>query len=253
MAKRWIPVSSRLSVRNRELDRPSYGFGLARAAGLVLNYFVGHQYLYPIILSIILRFVDPSAEVTPLWAVIIWYGTTILVTLLFAWPLLVESWDIFRRNIKQTFQVSLTLFPIMYLTSIAISVLISVVSGQATSGNQTSLNELLGAYPVLTLALTVLFAPIVEELVFRGAFYRYFRAKGMYWFPIFVSAAAFSLIHIWVALRAGQFTELWFFPLYAVLGIFLSLAYEKTGSIYGSILLHFTYNAVGMLIALIAR
>lgn len=240
-------------MRNRELDRPTYGFGLARAAGLVLNYFFGHQFLYPLLLSIILRLVDSRTKVYPLWALIIWYGTTIFMTLVLAWPLLVESWDVFRRNVKQTFQVSLTLFPIMYLTSIAISILISVVSGQATSGNQTSLNELLGAYPIFTLALTVLFAPIVEELVFRGAFYRYFRAKGMYWFPMFVSAAAFSLIHIWVALRVGQFSELWFFPLYAVLGIFLSLAYEKTGSIYGSILLHFTYNAVGMLIALIAR
>jgi membrane protease YdiL (CAAX protease family) len=70
---------------------------------------------------------------------------------------------------------------------------------------------------------------------------------------MFLSATAFSLIHLMVALSTGSWGDLWYFPLYAVLGIFLAVAYEKTGNIFGPILLHFTYNAVGMLIALIAR
>lgn len=240
-------------MRNRELDRPIAGFGFARAAGLILNYFVGHQYVYPIILSVILKINDPSIKVYPLWSLIIWYGTTILVTLWLAWPLLTESWEALRGHVNHTVRTVFSIFPVMYLSSIVLSVLIAWLSGQSTSGNQTSLNELLGEFPAFTLLLTVMFAPIVEELVFRGAFYRYFRSKGIYWIPMILSAAAFSLIHIGVALSAGHFTELWFFPLYAALGVYLSIAYEKTGNIYGPILLHFLYNAVGMLIALIAR
>jgi uncharacterized protein len=240
-------------VRNRELDRPIAGFGFARAAGLILNYFVGHQYVYPVILSIILHFTNPGAKVYPLWSLIVWYATTILITLYLARPLLAESWEALRDHFGSTVRTVFSIFPIMYLASILLSVVISALSGQATSGNQTSLNQLLGEFPVFTLALTVLFAPIVEELVFRGAFYRYFRAKRMIWVPMIVSATAFSLIHLGVALSAGRFAELWFFPLYAALGVFLSVAYEKTGNIYGPMLLHFLYNGVGMLIALIAR
>ena len=240
-------------MRNRELDRPIAGFGFARAAGLILNYFVGHQFAYPIILSIILHFTDPSAKVYPLWSLIVWYGTTLLVTLWLAWPLLTESWKVLRNHMGHTVRTVFSIFPVMYLSSIALSVLIAWLSGQATSGNQTSLNELLGQFPVFTLLLTVLFAPIVEELVFRGVFYRYFRSKGMLWLPMVLSATAFSLIHLGVALSAGHLSELWFFPLYAALGVFLSYAYEKTGNVYGPILLHFSYNALGMLIALIAR
>ncbi len=240
-------------MRNRQLDRPAAGFGLTQAVGLILNYFLGHQFLYPIILSIILHYSNPSAKVYPLWSLMVWYGATVSITIWLAWPLLAESWAVLRKNVQKTFRISLTLFPLMYLTSILLSVLIAWLSGQATSGNQTSLNELLGQFPAFTLILTVLFAPLVEELVFRGAFYRYFRAKGMFWFPMMISASAFAMIHLGVALSAGHFAELWFFPLYAVLGVFLSVAYEKTGNIYGPILLHFIYNAVGMLIALIAR
>jgi len=240
-------------VRNRELDLPLAGFGFARASGLILNYFLGHQFIYPIILSIIIKLVDPSAKNYPLWTLVVWYATTILITLYLAWPLLQESWAALRNHIRHTIRTVMSIFPLMYLTSIALAVLISWLSGQATSGNQTTLNELLGEFPIFTLSLTVLFAPIVEELVFRGAFYRYFRSKGMYWMPMILSASAFSLIHIGVALSSGHYTELWFFPLYATLGVFLSVAYEKTGNIFGPILLHFSYNALGMLIALIAR
>jgi membrane protease YdiL (CAAX protease family) len=240
-------------VRNRELDRPIAGFGLARAVGLILNYFVGHQFVYPLILWFILKSNDPGFTVYPLWSLIVLYGTTILVTLYLAWPLLAESWAAMRHHVGHTIRTVLAIFPLMYFTSIVLAVLIAQLSGQATSGNQTSLIELLGEFPVFTVILTVLFAPIVEELVFRGAFYRYFRAKGMYWMPMLLSASAFSYIHLSVALNAGHFSELWFFPLYAVLGAFLSVAYEKTGNIFGPILLHFSYNAFGLLIALIAR
>jgi membrane protease YdiL (CAAX protease family) len=240
-------------VRNRELDRPSAGFGLARALGLVLNYFVVHMMIYPRVFSSIVKAIDPNATVYPAWALGIWYGLTAIVSLYLAWPLLTESWEILRKNIKRTFKVTLSIFPVMYLFSIVLTVIIATISGQSTSLNQTALNELLGQFPAITLILTVVFAPLVEELVFRGGFYRYFRSKGMFWFPLIVSASAFSLIHIGAALYGGRFQDLWFFPLYAALGIFLSFAYEKTGNIYGSILLHFTYNAVGMLIALIAR
>lgn len=240
-------------MRNRELDRPTAGFGFSRALGLMLNYFIGHLLVYRILIARVVRAVDPSAIVYPIWALYMWYGCTLILSLYFAWPLLVESWEVLRMNIKRTFKITLSIFPVMYLFSIAFSVMITTISGQSTSINQTNLNQLLGQFPAITIVLTVVFAPIVEELVFRGGFYRYFRAKGMFWFPLILSACAFSLIHVGTAISAGHFQDLWFFPLYAGLGMFLSLAYEKTGNIYGSILLHFTYNAVGMLIALIAR
>ena len=38
-------------MRNPELDLPSLRFGLGRAFLLAANYFIGHQFVYPFLIS----------------------------------------------------------------------------------------------------------------------------------------------------------------------------------------------------------
>ncbi len=239
-------------MRNPELDLPSLRFGLGRAFLLAANYFIGHQFVYPFLLSFVVLGLQPEAVDFPLWALIVLHTVTFVTTVWIALPLLKESLVGLRHNFTKTLLTPWVIFPLMYLTSIAVAMATMWVSGQAMPGNENAIDQLFTQSPMFTLALTIVFAPIVEELVFRGAFYRYFRSKGYFWLPILLSSLSFALIHISVALSMGNWTELWFLPLYGTLGVFLCVAYEKTGNLYGAILLHFIYNSVSMILAMLA-
>ncbi len=75
-------------------------------------------------------------------------------------------------------------------------------------------------------------APIVEELVFRGAIYRFLKHRMNPALAVLVSAFLFASIHF----------NLISFPSLIVLGIFLCLAYEMTGNLKAPIFLHAIFN-----------
>lgn len=89
---------------------------------------------------------------------------------------------------------------------------------------------------LLAFALTVVVAPIVEELVFRGFVYPAIRKKIGAWPSIAFTGALFGLIHLDFYL---------FLPL-AVIGFALGWLYEKTDSIGPPILLHAINNLVAV-------
>lgn len=86
------------------------------------------------------------------------------------------------------------------------------------------------------LVYTILIAPIVEELVFRGVFYKRFKAFGSF-FTAFACSLFFALIH-------SNFLQ--FIPAF-MMGFVLFAIRDKYGLRY-SILLHLTNNALAILV-----
>lgn len=86
------------------------------------------------------------------------------------------------------------------------------------------------------LVYTILIAPIVEELVFRGVFYKRFKAFGSF-FTAFACSLFFALIH-------SNFLQ--FIPAF-MMGFVLFTIRDKYGLRY-SILLHLTNNALAILV-----
>lgn len=86
-----------------------------------------------------------------------------------------------------------------------------------------------------------LFAPLVEEMVFRGAVLRTLLQKmeGHKWRAILVSALLFSVVHM----NPAQM------PFAFVAGIFLGWIYSRTGSIVPGVLYHWVNNSVVFLLA----
>jgi hypothetical protein len=88
------------------------------------------------------------------------------------------------------------------------------------------------AYSLLTMALL---PAVTEEFTFRGMLYGQYRAKR----PIkavFLSAFCFGLMHM----NFNQFCYAF------ILGIFLALLVEATGSLFPSMIMHFTFNATSV-------
>ncbi len=96
--------------------------------------------------------------------------------------------------------------------------------------------------PIVTVLLVLgacVGAPIVEELLFRGLLYGSLRNLTNKWFAAIFSALVFGMIHL----------HLPSFPALCLLGFFFAVAYEVTGSLTISILMHALFNGIQTVLA----
>ncbi|MDR2674195.1 MAG: CPBP family intramembrane metalloprotease [Opitutaceae bacterium] len=115
------------------------------------------------------------------------------------------------------------------------------------SGFEIPLQELVGIFRaadspdelVFLIFLAVVLVPVAEELVFRGAFFRYLHTRVPAWLALLAPGVVFALLHKNLAS---------FLPL-LVLGVLFSIAYRRTGSIVTTIVAHglFNLNSIALL------
>jgi len=90
---------------------------------------------------------------------------------------------------------------------------------------------------LLTLFVGAVIAPLAEEIFFRGFLYGGLRARlGVRW-AIIVTSLFFAALH---------FSWEFLIPI-LVLGIFLALLYEMTGSLYPGMILHVSNNLIALI------
>ena len=114
------------------------------------------------------------------------------------------------------------------------------------SVNQQIVSQLTVAQPVFGFFMVVVFAPLTEELIFRGMLARYLfpkqnNGKQTALF-LLVSSVLFALIHF-----PGTLQQ---FLVYASLGLSLGLAYVSRKGLLYSISLHALNNLIGFLMIL---
>ena len=93
-----------------------------------------------------------------------------------------------------------------------------------------------GGNPLLSILNLIVFAPIAEEIVCRGAVYGGFRRKLGVVPSVILGGIVFGLIHFngWISL------------VMMFMGMVMCVVYEKTGSLIYPIILHMINNAVSM-------
>ena len=97
--------------------------------------------------------------------------------------------------------------------------------------------------PWLVVVTIVVFAPIAEELFFRGiVFNAWLRESGPTWAYV-GSAALFAVIHFSLASLLPIF----------LLGLALAWIYRRTGSLLAPIAMHATVNGISVIVALAIR
>lgn len=88
--------------------------------------------------------------------------------------------------------------------------------------------------------MVIAVAPVVEEVFFRGFFYRALRSRLSIWVAAGADGLLFGLIHY-----SGDGLEgLLILPPLALLGVLFCLVYERTGSLFPVIGMHAFNNAV---------
>lgn len=228
-----------------ELPNP---LSVKRMVLLFLHYFIGYQFLYPMLLTSFTLWLNPQARVIPEWMQFMLYGYMIIVALWLAFPLLKEAIADWRSKFLYTIKLCFLLFFAYYICSLAVNFIIMIFSDTQTSANQSEIINAIDTSPYLTLFSTLIYAPIVEELVFRGIFYRALRPHLSWLTSALISAFLFGFIHVFFSLLSGNFADLIYLISYGLIGFYLALVYEKSDTIFGSMFFHFINNAIAFLV-----
>lgn len=149
----------------------------------------------------------------------------------------------FKENYREYFSFILPKLGIIYIIYMVASFICILVFNQGVSVNQQQIESL----PLwFTLPLAILWAPIVEEILFRGCIRRFVKGDKIY---VIVSGLIFGLLH-----TIGEETlvgALVMMVPYGVLGGGFAYIYSKTNNITNNMLCHSFHNTLAMLLQIL--
>ncbi len=126
----------------------------------------------------------------------------------------------------------------MFIMGIS-NILITNFSPITTAGNEESVKNALSILPVYMAFSTVIYAPFVEEIVFRQTLRDLFKNN-----VLFMLAAGFLFGGIHVMDFYTSFYDLLFVIPYGALGVCFAYIYSKTNNLTISMLLHALHNGL---------
>lgn len=224
----------------------SLNYSKKKSFFLLFHFTLGYFVVYPMILFVVLAALGIESWLYDGKADTIYSIIMLVVSIYFTKDMLWRSINVLADNPGKIFKTIITTLPMMLLGSIVLNLIITNLTGQTEAQNQTEIIGLFEQAPYLIIIQALLYAPIVEEIMFRGLVFGGLSKRSMT-FAIIVSSSLFGLAHVYNSILSGNFADLWFFPTYALLGYFLNRAYIKSGSIVSSMALHFLNNAIGLL------
>lgn len=213
---------------------------------LLLSYFVGYNFILPLLAMIIAIYNNYNEMIVYmvvdlLYLVIIYYCAKKAIN---------EGFKRFKQhlwnNTIELFGQTLLLLGV----NICCSLLIYIAFKVENSQNQILVNQMLTSYFWYTAFSSVIFAPIVEECIFRLAIFRTF-FKNNFWLPALVSSIAFGGIHVFSSLILGNYQDLVNIITYSLMGLIICRYYYRKDNFASAILLHMMNNLVGVILFLV--
>ena len=126
-----------------------------------------------------------------------------------------------------------------------INTLLTKLTNQHLSGNEIQIREYINKYPIYMIFSTVIFAPIIEELMFRKSLKNIFKFKYLF---IILSGLIFGIAHI---TNFKDVNELLFSIPYIIMGIDFAYIYYRTNNIFTTITFHLCHNLILLIIQII--
>lgn len=111
-------------------------------------------------------------------------------------------------------------------------------SWQQTHSVLTFVRSASGAWLAVTVAATVVLAPIAEELFWRGLLQSMLRRRFGPWASVLIASGAFACIHVVSGPQA--------IPALFALAVVLGYSYERTGRLLAPMLIHALFNAANL-------
>lgn len=146
-------------------------------------------------------------------------------------PFAVKEWKI------------IILFSIILMVGAVIIVVLTSFLGNSWENSKTeAIQQNVTFFTVLIAFISAaVISPIYEEIFYRGFLYRWLRTRTGFTGAILISSLIFTIVHI----PAYNAMPVNFFS-----GIIFALAYERTGSIWPSVIIHGLTNGIMVLLTI---
>ena len=199
---------------------------------------------YLIILNLLLQLANEklSLGMSALTINIAYFAINLAATLLIFHGFLRQSY--FGGSFWNFVQAVVLGFALYYAGTWAIQALEQLLAGQFTIYNNETLNDLIFENRYVMLAVSVVFAPVIEETLVRGVVFGTIRPASRV-LAYIVSALLFTLMHNWQYFGLHPFLSILLSCLpYIPASVALAWVYEKAGTIWAPITLHALINAM---------
>ena len=187
----------------------------------------------------------PDEGIITVIIVIGFYVLMIALSIIFFKELLKKNFKEFKKNFKAYLQNLLPLVGKYYLVYYVIAMVSALLVREGALVNQKSVEAL----PILvSLPLALIYAPIVEETLFRGCLRRFIKNDKVF---IIISGLAFGLIH--TLSEASMYNVIIVALPYVTMGCFLAYLYVKTNNICTNMAFHAFHNTLAIFISIIIK
>jgi len=116
--------------------------------------------------------------------------------------------------------------------------------------NDTTIAAQVNAAPRTTALIVIFLAPFVEEVLFRGLVFGCIKEKSRV-VAYIVSALLFAFLHVWTfAVSSWDMSYLILMLQYLVPGVVFSWTFDRSGTLWTTILLHAIVNALALYVIL---
>ena len=179
---------------------------------------------------------------------VIWYYILFAVTIIIFHRFIARTSRKFLDEIGSTIKYTGLGLVAMYGLNELIFRLTNLVFTNRTNLNDVTISAQIEDAPRTTLLIVIFLAPFVEEVLFRGLVFGNLQKKN----PLagyIVSCLLFALLHVWqFAVVSQDITYFLLMVQYLVPGIILAWVYERSGTLWTSIVLHAVTNALAVLV-----
>lgn len=149
------------------------------------------------------------------------------------------SFSQFKNNFKAYMRFIMPRLGMSYVFLFIFSLISTLITHNAVSVNQETL-ESLPIYYIIPGA--VIYAPIVEEILFRGVIRKFIKNSILF---IIVSAITFGVLH---TIEESSLLNILVMSLpYCSLGAYLAYVYIKSNNIFTSIISHAIFNSISVI------
>ena len=152
----------------------------------------------------------------------------------------------YGRNFGKFFIIGLKWWLIGIILMISSNLLINVFYPTANAVNEDAVQQLLKETPIYTSFTACIFAPFMEEMIFRKSLQKVFKSNTLF---IIASGLLFGLAHNLTTINT---TDMIYIIPYALFGCVFAYTYVKTNDIFVPITFHMIHNTVLIAISLIS-
>ena len=152
----------------------------------------------------------------------------------------------FKNNFKYYFKKYIKYWPILLGSMILANIIVQAIYPGSSAGNEDSFRRNFAAAPIYSFLSACLYAPLIEEMVFRMGFKKIFKNKYLF---IGISGLIFGGLHV-IGNVNTNLDYLYLLP-YCIPGFILAYVYYDSDNIFTSLGIHFIHNLALLILQII--